>query len=273
MSNKNDLARSEVHPLVCMPEPSTAILSDKDELFAQARIIQAMSKPENTANPKGADFVRGDVVLSKRKIADLKTPFQIIFLRNSNEWVNFAVINGKKEWRGEDKRTPQNEDLEIKFKHDGQEMERVRQITIYALLPQHIEDFLKDAESSKPTLTGSISPFAIKFLNFNRKAAQEILNVVGGTDFKVKNAIRAQKGLAPIPVYAYQHQISVTNKTNTKGTFQIFNYESSSGISNPKVLEITKMVYEAVQARRTLKTAPEEVEISHEVFKNEDSEL
>lgn len=255
---KNEVAKVEPHHLSRVPEPTTAILSDKDELFSQARIIQAMSKSENTANPNGADFVRGDVILypAKKKIADLKTPLHVIFLRNSNEWVNFEMVKGQKQWRGEELRGHHNENLEIKYTLDGAEMERVRQITLYVLLPTQVEAFLKDAESESPTLSGSVSPIAIKFLNFNRRAAQEIMNTVAGTDFQVKNAIRAEKGLPAIPVYAYQHRLGIVNKTNDKGTFQIFSFEGSIGVKNPEVLALAKMAYGAVQARTHLKTAP-----------------
>lgn len=269
-TNENPLA-SPAAQAVALPEQtlSTATLSRQDELIPVARVIQAMSKPETRANPNGPDFNQGDMVLypQRIKIGDLKNPFSVIFLRNTLEWVNMEIVGNKEEWRSEEPRIDgENEDWPIEFTLDGKRMKRYRQITLYVLLPFQVEAFLKDAESETPTLSGSVQPIALKTRNFSRRAAQEILGVIGSKEFQLRNAVRADKGLPPIPVYNYEFKLQTENKTNPKGTFQILTYKGVGPVQNPKVKELAAAAHAHLAAQNKLRTVVvEESETSGQV--------
>lgn len=263
MQKPQALTKPAASHLAAVPAPiSTAVMSSQDELFSVARMIQAMSKQESCQNPNGEDFRKGDVVVypQRYKVGDYKTPFNVIFLRNTLDWANFEVVKDKEEWRSEEPRIDRpesqggNEHWPLDYTHDGKKMKRYRQITLYVLLPSQVEAFLKDAVSDAPTLTGSISPIALKSRNYSRKASQEILNVIASKEFVARQALRAQQGLPPIPVYAYEHTLLPQDKTNAKGTFQILTYKGSSAVKNPEVLKLAKMAHDAIAARSDLKT-------------------
>jgi hypothetical protein len=253
---------------VAPPPASTAVMSSHEELIPVARMIQAMSKQESCQNPAGPDFTKGDVIIypKRQKIGDYKTPFNVIFLRNTLEWANFEIVGAKEEWRSEEPRVDKqeseggNEHLPLEYSHDGRKMKRYRQITLYVLLPSEVEAFLKDATSDTPTLSGSITPIALKSRNYSRKAAQEILNVIASKEFVARQQIRAKMGLAAIPVYAYEHTLLPMDKTNPKGTFQILTYKGSCGVKNPEVLAFAKAAHDIIAARTDLKTVVMEEE-------------
>lgn len=239
------------------PEPSTAVLSKEDELFSVARLIQAMSKPESCMNPNGPDFVKGDLVVypQRYKIGDLKTPVSLIFLRNTLEWANFEVINGKEEWRSEDERIDGvNEDWPLEFVHDGKKMKRYRQITLYLLLPAQVEAFIKDASSDCPTFSGTAKPIAIKFRNYSKRAAQELLAKISGSEFDLRNALRRSQGRPPLQVYDYEHVFEIKDKTNPKGTFQILTYKGLGPVKNEEVKLMAAMAHKTISQQRELKT-------------------
>ena len=269
--SKHVEVKKEQHLSIAPQAPSTAIMSSHEEIFSVARIIQAMSKPESTENPSGPDFVKGDVVVypQRYKIGDLKTPFSVIFLRNTLEWANFEVVAQKEEWRSEenridkDERAGGNEHWPFEYEKDGKKMRRYRQVTLYVLLPHQVEAFLKDVSSDSPTMVGSIKPIAIKFKNYNRRAAQQLLDCVAGPEFVVKNEFRAQMGKPPIQVYDYEHIFKVENKTNAKGTFQILSYVSAGPVKNPEVKKMAQMAHAAIAKQNKLKTITlEETEFS-----------
>jgi hypothetical protein len=251
-------------PLAIVPPPAhtTAVMSRQDELFSVARMIQAMSKQESCQNPNGNDFVKGDLILypQRIKLGDYKTPVSVIFLRNTLEWANFEIVGPKEEWRNEEPRIdlPEekggNEHWPLEFMHDGKKMKRYRQITLFLLLPFQVEAFLKDALSDAPSLSGSISPIAIKTRNYSRRAAQEILGVIGSKEFTARNQLRTSQGLPPIPVYAYEHVLQVQDKTNARGTFQVLTYKKSEAVKNPEVKAMAKMAYDLIAAQTELKT-------------------
>jgi hypothetical protein len=263
MSNHKAISKTEPTPLAIVPPPaSTAVMSSQEELIPVLRMIQAMSKKESCANPNGADFVKGDVVIypKRQKVADYKNPFNVIFLRNTLEWANFEIVGAKEEWRSEEPRSdlPEsqggNEHWPLEYTHDGKKMKRYRQVTLYVLLPSEVEAFLKDAVSDAPSLSGSITPVALKSRNYSRKASQEILNVIASKEFVARQALRAQKGLPPIPVYAYEHTLAPEDKTNPKGTFQILTYKGSVAVKNPEVLAFAKQAHAIIAARHDLRT-------------------
>ena len=250
-----------VAPLAPLPE-STAVLSAQDKLFSVLRLIQAMSKPETCKNPNGADFVKGDVILhpERVKVADYKNPFNVIFLRNTLEWANFELIGAKEEWRSEDKRidAPElaggNEHWPLEFTQDGRKMKRYRQITLFVLLPAQVEAYFADALSDAPSLSGGLEPVAIKLRNYSRKAAQEIIGKIGSKEFELRNVLRAEKGLAPLNVFDYEHVLQVLDKTNAKGTFQVLNYVKSIGVQNPRVKELAAKAHSMIATKTDLKT-------------------
>ena len=243
------------------PAPTTVELTREEKLYPVARLVHGMSKKENKENPHGDAFVQGDMVLypQRTKIGDLKHSFNVIFLRNTLEWANFeeVMMGGKirEEWRSEEPRNSSNEDLPFEFTHDGKKMKRYRQVTLYCLLPDQAEAFLKDSLSDAPTGAGSVTPVAIKSRNFSRKFAQQILDRVGGAEFTARNRLRAAKGMAEVPVYAYEHVVQVTDFTNKAGnTFPILVYKNSIGVQNPEVYKLAAEAYSVISKETHLQT-------------------
>ena len=268
---QNEVAKVEASPLAIVPaaaSESTVMMTQQERLYPVARMVHGMRKKENKENPYGPAFVQVDMVIypQREKIADQKTPFNMIFLRNTLEWANFeeVMMGGKvrQEWRSEEPRHPGNEDWPLEYTLDGKKMVRYRQITLYVLIPQLVENFLKDALSETPSLSGGVTPVAIKTRNFSRKFAQQILDIVGGAEFLARNRKRVASGFEPIPVYAYEHVIAVEDFTNKKGdTFPILVYKKSIAVQNEEVRQIAADAYSIIAHETNLATVTVEDDV------------
>lgn len=261
---KHEVQKTQTHMPAARPlasEATTVELTRQEKLYPVLRMIHGMSKKENKENPYGPAFVQGDMVLypQKTKIGDLNKPFNIIFLRNTLEWANFeeVMMGGKarEEWRSEEPRNTSNESWEFEYTQDGKKMKRYRQITLYVLLPDQAEIWLKDALSDNPTISGSVTPVALKARNFSRKFAQQILDIIGGNEFVARNRKRQAAGLEPIPVYTYEHLVQVADFTNKAGnTFPILQYKKSIAVRNAEVRELAASAYEIISRESNLRT-------------------
>lgn len=263
-------------PLALAPKPmaaSAATTTESERVYSVARIIHGMTKDKT--NPTGDDFREGDLVLfpNKVKVADKKTSFGVIFLRNTLEWANFEVQPGKEEWDSEQPRNAANEDLPLEFTENGKKFKRYRQVTLFLLLPSQIDAFLKDAESENPSLEATVEPVAFKARNYNRSAVNKILKKCGD-DLTQLNARRAQKGFAPIMPYNYQHFLKIATTTNDKGSFPSLEYVQTTAVVDQNaapdakahqqaIFEVARDAYGIIAAKTNLKTAVvEEVQSS-----------
>lgn len=258
MSQHNELkAVGVVKPrelAVAPPPASVAMMSSQEELFSQARLIQAMSKAESCTNPHGASFVKGDVVVypQRIKIADYTKPFSFVFLRNTLDWALFEVVGQKEEWRGEEPRTLDTETLPLEFTHDGKKMKRYRQITMYGLLPQQVKLFLDDAVSDDPKNLGFYKPVGIKTRNYSSNAFKEILDKV--QEIEARNKLRAAKGLEAFPLWGYEFLVQSKDKDNKKGIFQIFHFLKVQKLEDTEVLKYARDAFETVSKMSKIQT-------------------
>lgn len=258
--------KEETTVLTQWPEPSSvahihSTVLATDKLYPVVRCAQAQTEAvaEGIARP-------GDLILypAVKKLGDPKTPIEFIPMRHTNEWVDFEIVNGKAEWRGQEPRTAANQDLPWDYEKNGKPYKRQAQVTIYGILPGQVKEFMDNLASDSPDPELSIKPVAISFKVYGLKCAKEILSIL--EDLPAKNKLRVQMGHKPIAPYSYSFLIHSEKTENKKGLFYRFKKGNITAVKDPNTLEIARAAYIALQAATELKTvdaeAPENLEQS-----------
>lgn len=203
--------------------------------------------------------VQGDLIrtLGGGEIEKIGSPDQAIDfipLKVVTEWREQELVGKKYEFRRTLPRTPANEDLPWEFEEGGGKWQRLKSMTLYALLVNDVTaakaEMAKLAESGElPDLNKTLLPVAI---NFRSSAGRGAISAL--TNFYVRLKDAQSQSKVPIYPYGYQLTLSCKQVTNTKGTFYVFEAGNIKSIKGDLLTEAARW-YATVNNAASIKVA------------------
>jgi hypothetical protein len=214
----NEVMKKETNvPAAASPAQGGQVLKS-DVVIPKLLLMQGLSEFVNDRKAQQGDMVRST---SAEKLGDPETPVRVIPLTIQNLWMVQEEIKGKYEFRGYEPRTPENENAEWEFMHNGARHKRTKVLNLFALLPKDLDAYAKEMKKFKetgelPDLDKVVLPVVIPFRNTSFKAGKEVVTL-----FAKAESVARQLGVA-VPAYGSMIELGCHQEKNDKGAFFVF---------------------------------------------------
>jgi hypothetical protein len=197
-------------------------------------LMQKTSDLVDTGDFRAGDFVRST---NNEKLGDSKAPVSFIPLKMTTDWMLQEKVGDRFQWRGREPRTAQNDGLPWEFQKNGTEWKRMKEISVFALLPndlenqeQRVKEALERGELPEPA-----TPIVLTFRSTSYNAGKEVAKFFLTVEETVK---KYGHKLAPS---MYALPLSNEKEENDKGSYQVMK------VGKPKMLQNNAVVAEAAR--------------------------